>query len=155
MHIWSTVQKSIARQAKLTQLRPQPNRKNSKWNNVSVTHVISNSHRRLVKTACRPPVVQCNLRNAFSLFTPPFFPPSFLFLPFSQNNSSFVAPLCCASSRRHSSLRGVWFNLLLFGVVKYTVIPVRLDMKATFFLPLFPFPNEFAYWYDQINRQRL
>lgn len=51
-------------------------------------------------------------------------PPSFLFLPFSQNNSSFVPPLRCASSWRQSSSRGVWFDLLLFGVVKYIVIPL-------------------------------
>lgn len=128
MATWVKKQKSITRTGKLTQ--PNVTRSHG-WNNVSVTHVISNSHSCPIKTACRPPVVQWKQRNAFSFLTLLFLsPPSFPFLPFSQNNSSFVPPLSCASSWRHNSLQGVWFDLLLFAMLYYHC---SLDMHATFF----------------------
>lgn len=51
------------------------------------------------------------MQRLFSLYCS-FSPPSFPFLLFSQNNGSFVPPLRCASSQKHSFSWGVYFCLV-------------------------------------------
>lgn len=107
---WSTKQMSDARTGKVNTTRANITR-NSGWNNVSVSRVISNSHRRLVKTARRPPVVQSKLRNAFLSLYSSFSSSLFSFSPLFSEQWLFCASLCAAH------LYGGTLPLGVFGLI--------------------------------------
>lgn len=81
--------------------------------------------RRLVNTACRPPVVQCKRKNVLLSFYSSFSST----LPSEQQ--LFCARLSLCIFPEALFLAGL--DLLLFGVVKFNVIPLCfLYMHATF-----------------------
>lgn len=103
-----------------------------------VTHVISDSHRRLVKTACRPPAVQSKQRNAFSLFALFLLPLSFSSLFSEQQFFCVPSALCIFLEAFFFAGCLIWFTFVWHGEIYCNTTVFLIGTPHHFSFLLFP-----------------